>query len=120
MSEAQAVIAGVIIGGVLGVASTFVGSYWGPLQLEKRREKKKDGPRKELLLRLLNEDSKNKPIRSLERLRLVTGTTAEECRRLLIEVRARGVRMKGGREGWALVEHYGFDQPFEKVDAADD
>lgn len=59
------------------------------------------------------------PIRSLERLRLVTGTTDEECRRLLIDVGARGVKIKGGREGWALIDRYGFDQPFEEVDVAD-
>jgi hypothetical protein len=119
MSEVQAVIAGVIIGGVLGVVSTFVGSYWGPLKLEKRREGKKDGPRKLLLVRLLT-DEPDMPIRSLERLRLVTGTTDEECRRLLIEVGARGVKMKEGREGWALAKRYGFDRPIEvEVDAAD-
>jgi hypothetical protein len=119
MSEAQAVIAGVIIGGVLSVAGTFVGSYWGPLKLEKRREEKYDGPRKELLLLLLNEKPETQPIRSLERLQLVTGTTEEECRRLLIEVRARGVKMKGGGEGWALIDNYDFEQPFKEVDAVD-
>jgi hypothetical protein len=113
MSEVEAVIVGVVIGGVLGVASTFVGSYLGPLQLEKKREQRKEReyqPRKELLQRLLTEHP-NMPIRSLERLQLVTGTTDEECRRLLIEVDARGVKMKGGREGWALIDRYGFDRP---------
>ena len=118
MSEAQAVIAGVLIGGVLSVAGTFVGSYWGPLKLEKRREKKHDEPRKELLLRLLKE-KKDEPIRSLERLQLVTGTTVEECHRLLIDVGARGVMMKGGREGWALIKRYDFEEPYKEVDVTD-
>ena len=86
---------GWIIGGVLSVAGTFVGSYWGPLKLEKRREERFDGPRKKLLLLLLNEKPDEQPIRSFERLRLVTGTTVEECRRL-VDVGARGVKMKGG------------------------
>jgi hypothetical protein len=119
MSETQALIVGVIIGGVLSVAGTFVGSYWGPLKLEKRREAKFDEPRKDLLLRLLKEKPEEQPIRSLERLRLVTGTSVEECRRLLIDVGARGVKMKGGAEGWALIDNYDFKQPFKEVDAVD-
>lgn len=59
MSEVQAVLAGVIIGGVLSVAGTFVGSYWGPLKLDKRREEKYEGPRKLLLQRLLTEGSEH-------------------------------------------------------------
>jgi hypothetical protein len=55
----------------------------------------------------------NPPIRSLARLRHVTGTTDEECRRLLIEIGARGVKMRGGAEGWALIDRYGFERPAE-------
>ena len=55
----------------------------------------------------------NPPIRTLARLRRVTGTTDDECRRLLIEIGARGVTMRGGDEGWALIERYGFSEPPE-------
>jgi hypothetical protein len=100
---------------VLGVLGTLVGSYYGPRRLEQwRAEIKEDrdyGPRKQLLTQMLAEP--NPPIRTLKRLRHVTGTTDEECRRLLIEIGARGVVMHGGAEGWALVERYGFDQPPE-------
>ena len=40
--------------------------------------------------------------RYLQTLRIVTGTTEEECRRLLIEIGARGFALKDG-EGWALI-----------------
>ena len=123
MSEAIAVVVGVIIGGVASVVTTYYASYHYPLKLEKRREEEEEqrehAPRKRLLLLLLTEKS-DMPIRSLERLRLVTGTTDQECRRLLIELNARGVKMKEGKEGWALIDRYGFEEPYVvDVDEAD-
>jgi hypothetical protein len=113
VSELEAALLGGFIGGALGVTSTLVASYFGPRWLEQWRADIKEehdyGPRKRLLKQMLAEP--NPPIRTLERLRLVTGTPDEECRRLLIEVGARGVVMRGGEEGWALIERYGFDQP---------
>jgi hypothetical protein len=121
VSELQAALLGGFIGGAVGVASTLVAAYFGPRWLEQWRANIKEehdyGPRKELLRKML--DKPNPRIRSLQRLRLVTGTTDEECRRLLIEVRARGVTMRGGQEGWALIERYGFDQPQVNEDADD-
>ena len=101
-----AAVLGGLIGGVLGVVGTIVSSYYGPRKLEERRERLREelefGPRKQLLERMLrDEDTK---IRSLDMLRHVTGTSEEECRRLLIEIGARGVVMSGNREGWALIE----------------
>jgi hypothetical protein len=120
--ELAAAILGGVIGSALGVVSAFVVSYFGPLRLEQRRADIKEehdyGPRKRLLKQMLAEP--NPPIRTFERLRLVTGTTDEECRRLLIEVGARGVVMRGGVEGWALIERYGFDEPAEVNAAAPD
>lgn len=115
MSELQAALLGGFIGGALGVASTLVASYFGPRWLEQWRadikEERDYGPRKRLLAQILAEP--NSPIRTFQLLRHVTGTTEEECRRLLIEVGARGVVMQGGKEGWALIERYGFDRPSE-------
>jgi hypothetical protein len=54
-------------------------------------------------LRTLLEDSRYSDGRKLETLKLYTGTSAKECRRLLIEVGARGVRLPGDIEGWALI-----------------
>ena len=115
MSELEAALLGGFIGGALGVVSTLVASYFGPRWLEQWRADIKEehdyGPRKRLLMQMLAEP--NPPIRSLERLRHVTGTADEECRRLLIEIGARGVKMRGGAEGWALIDRYGFELPAE-------
>jgi len=122
VSELEAALLGGFIGGALGVVSTLVASYFGPRWLEQWRadikEEHDDGPRKRLLKQMLA--GPNPPIRTFKRLRLVTGTEVEECRRLLIEVGARGVVMRGGEEGWALIERYGFEQPPDvDEDAAD-
>ncbi len=108
----QAAVVGGFIGGVLGVIGTLVTSYVGPRKLEEWRELRQEareyGPRKALLEQMLSDP--DEPIRSLDRLRHVTGTSPEECRRLLIEIHARGVVMSEGREGWALIEHYPLDR----------
>jgi hypothetical protein len=106
VSELAAAIIGGFIGGALGVLSAVVGSYWGPRKLEERREARveelENGPRKELLAKMLR-DTRFKA-RSLVQLSRVSGTTDEQCRRLLIEIGARGVTMRNGDEGWALIE----------------
>ena len=95
---------------------TVVTSYWGPRKLEEGRERRREaqefGPRKALLERMLR-DPKHR-IRTLDMLKHVTGTSEEECRRLLIEIGARGVLMNGQREGWALIERYPLDEPLEE------
>ena len=99
-------VIGGVIGGVLGVIGTLVSAYYGPRKLEEWREKRADeqlhGPRKRLLKKLL-EDERFPDGRTLETLTLYTGTTPEECRRLLIEIEARGVKFSGDQEGWALI-----------------
>ena len=106
LTEFSAAIIGGVIGGILGVIGTLIGSYYGPLRLEERREKIKEernyGPRKHLLNKML-EDPSFPDGRTIETLSLVTGTTHKECRRLLIEIEARGVIHKGNKEGWALI-----------------
>ena len=112
MSDFASALLGGFIGGTLGVLGTTIASYWGPRKLEEWREGKQEdrefGPRKQLLLRMLNDD--DLPIRSLGQLSRVTGTSDAECRRLLIEVGARGVSMAGDKEGWALVSRYPLDR----------
>lgn len=107
---------GGLIGGFLGVTGTIVTSYWGPRKYEewqeRLREAREFGPRKALLERMLR-DPKHR-IRTLDMLKHVTGTSEEECRRLLIEIGARGVLMTGQREGWALIERYPLEEPLEE------
>jgi len=105
--ELYSAIIGGVIGGVLGVFGSFFSSYYGPRKFEEwkenRRNEKLDGPRKRLLLQLLNDESHK--IRSIETLSIVTGTTEGECRRLLIEIEARGIKIKSGAEGWVLIKN---------------
>jgi hypothetical protein len=110
MSDVIAGIIGGTVGGTLGVIGTTVSSYFGPRKLEERREQRRhereDGPRKEMLQELLA-DSKFNDGRKLETLARVTGSTDQQCRRLLIEIGARGILLKkedgtGTDEGWVL------------------
>lgn len=98
---------GGLIGGILGVIGTLWTSYYGPKKLiefkENREEKKLTGPRKELLKKLLNDPTYANG-RTIKTLAMVTGTTFEECRRLLVEINARGIKLKGDQEGWVLIE----------------
>jgi hypothetical protein len=106
-SEILIGILGGVIGGLLGVVGTLVSSYYGPRKIEEWREQRNEerlnGPRKSLLKKLL-EDPKYKEGRTLETLSRVTGTTDVECRRLLIEIKARGIKLENNKEGWALIE----------------
>ena len=109
-SEVAAGIIGGLVGGALGVLSSVVLSYFGPRRLEEWRARRHDEPRKRLLKSLLD-DPRFPDGRYLETLRVVTGTSEEDCRRLLIEIDARGV-ISGGtdqRELWALIKNKPLD-----------
>ena len=103
--QAWSLIGGVI-GAVLGSAATLVSAYWGPRKLEEWREQRLEerlnGPRKRFLATML-EDQRFPDGRHLETLARVTGTSPEECRRLLVEIGARGILLKGQVEGWVLI-----------------
>lgn len=43
--------------------------------------------------------------RSLETLSKVTGSNPEDCRRLLVELKARGFTMADEREGWTYIKN---------------
>ena len=113
-SELTAGLIGGVVGGVLGVVGTLISSYYGPRKMEEWREKRAEerlnGPRKRLLLKLL-EDERFQDGRSIDTLSRVSGTSADECRRLLIEIDARGVKLEGDQEGWALVSRKPLDEP---------
>ncbi len=107
-------LVGGFVGGILGVVTTLLSSYWAPRKLEEWREKRVEvrlnGPRKRLLKKLL-EDEQFSDGRKIETLTLYTGTSPEECRRLLIEIGARGVRFADGSEGWALISRKPLEDP---------
>jgi hypothetical protein len=101
-------IVGGFIGGALGVITSFVGTYWGPKAFQLWQEGHADGPKRQLLRELLD-DPRFPDGRYLETLCLYTGTTPEDCRRLLIQIKARGIRLRDG-EGWVLIKNRPFDQ----------
>jgi len=113
LTELIAGIVGGLIGGVLGVVGTLISSYYGPRKIEEwreqRKEEREDGPRKRMLTKML-EDPRYEDGRYLETLCRVTGTSSEECRRLLIEIGARGVTLSGNKEGWALISRKPLDE----------
>jgi hypothetical protein len=108
---------GGFIGGALAVIGTVLSSYYGPKKLETwrmaQKELKQDQPRKKLLLKML-EDTRFKDGRRLSSLSRVTGTSEDECRRLLIEIEARGLTLKDDYgvdiEGWALIKYKPLDE----------
>lgn len=102
MSDTIAGLIGGVVGGSLGVLGATISAYYGPRRLEQWRQDQRDKPRQDLLKRLL-EDKRFDDGRTLERLMIVTGTTSDECRRLLVDVGARGVILDGDKEGWALI-----------------
>ena len=97
---AIAIVAG-LVGGVIGPIAFSEYQSW-------RRERTWARPRKTRLKALLTDEKVGKTgWRSLERLCLETGMEKEACRSLLIEIGARGGRMKVDGEtveGWILVE----------------
>jgi len=107
-AELTAGIIGGFVGGTLGVLATVISSYFGPRWLEGWRARRRDEPRKQLLRTLLNEPGYPDG-RYLTTLCMYTGTSPDECRGLLIEIEARGSRLKDG-EGWVLIKNKGFDQ----------
>ena len=113
MVEALIPLFGALGGAVLGAVGGWLSTYVGPRKLEEwreqRHEERHNGPRKRLLLKM-REDERWDDGRKLETLSRVTGTPDEECRRLLIEIGARGVQLEGNVEGWALVSRKPLDE----------
>lgn len=90
---------GVIVGAIVTVGGNLL-LYW----YQNRRGSAIDNARKKLLREMLD-NSGFKEGRSLETLSKVTGATQEDCRRLLIEVDARGFTLADGREGWTYIKN---------------
>ncbi|WP_155773870.1 hypothetical protein [Rhodovulum sp. MB263] len=103
----------------IAILGGLIGGVVAPIVLEEyrtwKRERKWAAPRKKKLSELLNRQN----FRTLEMLCLVSGTTPEECRTLLVELGARGSLLKGGKEGWTLHPIGSFEEktsPDEKYD----
>ena len=106
-------------GFAIAFVSALIGSVVGPVLLETyrrwQRERSWAKPRKRLLLRML-EDKKYR-FKSIDRLARTTGCTHDECRGLLIELGARGAKLKSGREGWALISRAPLSEDLRSLEA---
>ena len=89
----------VVTGAVIAIIGNIV-----IFKMQNRQQKDIDTARKELLHKMLA-DSRFKDGRSLETLCKVTGSQPDECRRLLIEMKARGFTLADGREGWVYIKN---------------
>jgi hypothetical protein len=98
---------GGVVGGVFGWIAAVVSSYWGPRWLEEWRDNRSEtlihGPRKDMLRELLADDAFE--WRTLRTLARASGTEPEECRRLLIEIGARG-STGDDEELWGLLQRH--------------
>ena len=88
-------VAGAVIGSVATVAVTWLRHY-----LQAKSDSKRDQPRKDLLLKMLNH--KEHTWRSLDKLMHVIGTDETTTKRLLLEIGARA--SEDGQQLWGLTE----------------
>ena len=102
-------------GGLVAVIVGLISAYWGPRKLEEWRESRYEqmhnGPRKNLLRKMLEDDGWPDG-RRMATLSHVTGTPPDECRRLLVEIEARGVKLESDVEGWARISRKPLDEPW--------
>ncbi|WP_170515376.1 hypothetical protein [Ruegeria atlantica] len=92
---------------LIAIFGGLVGGVVSPILLEeyRARKHKKDWkePRK-MLLKSMLEDPKYR-FKSIDKLSRTIGSTPDDTRTLLIELKARGAKMKKSKkEGWALIE----------------
>jgi len=92
-------LVGVIVGSVLTIVGNVVIHFLG-----ERSEAKKDKPRKELLLTMLEDRRFRNRWRKLDRLMHVIGADDETTKRLLLEVGARSSEDK--QDLWGLVKYH--------------
>lgn len=97
-------LAGVVIGALITITGNLL-LHW----MQQRTKGKLDLARKTLLRQMLD-NTGFKEGRSLDTLSKVTGAAPEECRRLLIEIGARGFTLKDNREGWTYIANRPLDQ----------
>lgn len=91
------------VGVIVGALTTTLGNYL-MYKVQGRQQKTIDGARKNMLHQMLS-NTEFEEGRSLETLAKVTGASPEDCRRLLIEIGARGFTLKGNREGWTYIKN---------------
>ncbi len=92
-----------MVGVFIGAVVTIAGNFFLHLYQQKNQNKLDEARKKLLREMLYNQGFKEG--RSFETLSKVTGAEPEECRRLLIEIDARGFTLSDGREGWTYIKN---------------
>ncbi|MDJ0614340.1 MAG: hypothetical protein QNJ29_11745 [Rhizobiaceae bacterium] len=114
MVSLSTVLVSVILGGIAG----FISAYIGPKKLEEWRQEKHNRewaePRRELLRQLLSDPRWR--FRNIAILSRVAGVNEEQCRDLLISIKARGIANTKSKEQWALISR----APLEEVEKDND
>ncbi len=100
-------LVGVIVGAIISVLGNVVIHY-----LQNRRKDTLDELRKDLLLKMLDNDRFPNKWRKLETLSRVIGADDEITKRLLIEIGARGSESESN--SWGLLKHH----PLDKIENA--
>lgn len=98
---------GVIVGAIISILGNIIIHY-----LQNKRKDTLDELRKDLLLKMLNNDRFPNKWRKLETLSRVIGADDETTKRLLIEIGARGSESESN--SWGLIKHH----PLEKIENA--
>ncbi|WP_421245334.1 hypothetical protein [Aeromonas sanarellii] len=97
-----------LFGVIAGAAISAIGNVV-LYKLQQQKQNKNDIARKNLLRKMLDNPAFPSG-RSFETLSRVTGTTPDECHRLLIELEARGFTMADGRIGWTYIKNRPLDE----------
>lgn len=92
-------VVGVVIGSIISVLGNILFHIY-----QNRKANSLDNLRKNLLRTMLD-NPKFTEGRSLETLCRVSGAIPEECRRLLLELGARGFTLQNGNEGWTYIKN---------------
>jgi hypothetical protein len=96
---------GALLGGALTISGTLLVEWF-----KQRTKKKRDEPRKHLLMKMLEDERFEGRWRELHALMHVIGADEATTKRLLIEIGARG--SEDGKDLWGLIKHH----PFGKKD----
>ncbi len=107
---------GTLIAAVFG--GSFFGSFLGPVLYDQVKHflhwLRWKNPRKKLLKARLTKASGEGWV-TIEVLSRLIGTSCEDCRDLLIDIKARGGTIKDSKEAWALISRQPLNKdPFEK------
>ena len=106
----------VLLSGIVGgLVAGSIAPFLLQIMTQWKHERRWAKPRKTLLKAKLD-SAKGDGWVSLERLKILSGTSNDECRTLLIGLQARGGILKSEKEGWALIVKQPLTESGENVE----